>query len=444
VTPLTILRFLFGSRDAIERIAACRQAPWIGLLLVFSAALAREYDGQDLLHEPWHLFLPLIASLATSFVLYLLLRVVGWFRAAGWKPFWSGYWSFLGLYWMTAPLAWLYAIPVERFLSAADATRANLWLLAIVSLWRVLVITRVASVLWSVAFGAALQPVMLFADTVAIVLVILTPRPILSVMGGIRVSEAELVIDNASTAVLLLGILSWPVWLLGTAAVMVIRGSPKYAFPTSKGEVLARGTVLTDNRWRLNLSGSGSPVSRSTWIVTAAAVFALLPMMFVAQGPQVLRRSAERGLRGGQIDDELRLMSAHERSDFPPLWDPPPRIAYRDSRPQILKVMKRMNAVECAPWVREVYIDKFSNYLNYTITWSTFESHSQEVVEYVAVLEQLPERDLVIDENLESLQLALRYYEMPHEVRQRLQKLLGNRAEDAQGSGIVPAPLHLD
>ena len=118
MTPLTILRFLFGSRDAIERIAACRQAPWIGLLLVFSAALAREYDGQDLLHEPWHLFLPLFASLATSFLLYLLLRVVGWFRSAGWNPFWSGYWSFLGLYWMTAPLAWLYAIPVERFLSA--------------------------------------------------------------------------------------------------------------------------------------------------------------------------------------------------------------------------------------------------------------------------------------------------------------------------------------
>src|SRR5688500_10981748 len=166
VTPLTILKYLLGSRDAIERIAACRQAPWLGFLLVFSAALAREYDGQDLLHEPWPLLLPLAASLGTSFVLYVLLRVVGWVRSAGWNPFWSGYWSSLGLYWMTAPLAWLYAIPVERFLDAGDATRANLCLLGIVSLWRVLVITRVASVLWSVAFGAALQPVMLFADTV--------------------------------------------------------------------------------------------------------------------------------------------------------------------------------------------------------------------------------------------------------------------------------------
>ena len=37
--------------------------------------------------------------------------------------------SFLNLYWMTAPLAWLYAIPFERFLSPADATTANLALL---------------------------------------------------------------------------------------------------------------------------------------------------------------------------------------------------------------------------------------------------------------------------------------------------------------------------
>jgi len=32
-------------------------------------AFAREYDGEDLLHEPWHLLLPLVASLATSFIL---------------------------------------------------------------------------------------------------------------------------------------------------------------------------------------------------------------------------------------------------------------------------------------------------------------------------------------------------------------------------------------
>src|SRR5688572_9882644 len=152
MSPLTIVQYLVGSRTAIERIAACRQAPWLGLLFVFSAALAREYDGRDLLHEPWHLLLPLVASLATSFLLYLLLRVVGWFRGAGWKPFFAGYWSFLGLYWMTAPLALLYAIPVERFFDAADATRANLVLLGIVSLWRVLLITRVASVLWQSPF----------------------------------------------------------------------------------------------------------------------------------------------------------------------------------------------------------------------------------------------------------------------------------------------------
>ncbi len=68
----TILRFLSGRRDAIERIAACPRAVFVGLLFVLSAGLAREYDAEDLLAEPHHVFVPLAASLATSFGLYLL------------------------------------------------------------------------------------------------------------------------------------------------------------------------------------------------------------------------------------------------------------------------------------------------------------------------------------------------------------------------------------
>ena len=50
---------------------------------------------------------------------------------------------------MTAPLAWLYAIPYERFLSPVGATRANLWTLGLVAAWRVLLIIRVLVVLLS-------------------------------------------------------------------------------------------------------------------------------------------------------------------------------------------------------------------------------------------------------------------------------------------------------
>ena len=68
----TLLRYLFGGRQAILELASSRWALVIGLLFVLSASFAREYDGEDLLREPWHLLLPLAASLVSSFVLFCL------------------------------------------------------------------------------------------------------------------------------------------------------------------------------------------------------------------------------------------------------------------------------------------------------------------------------------------------------------------------------------
>jgi len=55
----TLLRYLIGDRKAILAIAGSRHSLWIGFLFVLSAGLAREYDGEDLLHEPWHALIPL-------------------------------------------------------------------------------------------------------------------------------------------------------------------------------------------------------------------------------------------------------------------------------------------------------------------------------------------------------------------------------------------------
>ena len=60
---------------------------------------------------------------------------------------------------MTAPLAWIYAIPVERFLGAYEATQANLWMLGIVSVWRIVLMIRVVSVLFGARPRAAAVPV---------------------------------------------------------------------------------------------------------------------------------------------------------------------------------------------------------------------------------------------------------------------------------------------
>ena len=413
MTPKSILKFLVGSRAAIEEIAACRQAPWLGLILVFSAGLAREYDGQDLLHEPWHLLLPLVASLGTSIVLYLLLRIVEVGNGSEVNRFWSGYWSFLGLYWMTAPLALLYAIPVERFLAEADATRANLWLLGFVSLWRVLLITRVASVLWNVRFMAAFFPVMLFATSVALLLVWMMPKPVVEVMGGIRLSEADQVVFGVTIMVQLLGLVAWPVCLVGTGVVACVQ----------------RRT------WHWSVKENLQIVSVSSWAAAFVFIIALLPPTIICQSSQWLRREVESELRAGRIEKALRRMSAHERSDFPSIWDPPPRIGYGETVPPILDVVRQLTQMETRPWVRELFLEKLKRRLStkdpYFTIWEFMEE--EQTIRYLEVLEKLPERDELIADNYQGLLRVLEQEDRWSKgLQDRVRILLGTRATEAK------------
>ena len=59
------------------------------------------------------------------------------------------------------------------------------------------------------------------------------------------------------------------------------------------------------------------------------------------QREQRLRSDAERMLRGGDIRAALAAMSRHERHDYPPAWDPPPRIGWPEpEQPPVMDVMK--------------------------------------------------------------------------------------------------------
>jgi hypothetical protein len=129
----TLLGYLVGSRRAILEIAASHSAVWLGLLFVLSAAFARDYDGEDLLHEPWHLLIPFAASLTASLVLFIVIYGIAMCTGAPVSKFFAAYRSFLGLFLLTAPLAWLYAIPYERFLSPGAAVWANLATLGLVA-----------------------------------------------------------------------------------------------------------------------------------------------------------------------------------------------------------------------------------------------------------------------------------------------------------------------
>lgn len=209
------MRYLIGDRRAILELAA---SPWsvaIGFLFVLSAGLAREYDGEDLLHQPWYALLPVAASLVASFVLYFFVVAGVVWRGRVRPPFLAGYPSFLGLFWLTAPLAWLYAVPYERFLSPFDAARANLLTLAVVALWRVLLMIRVLVVRFNYGVSAAVVLVLAFGDGVALLGLGFSPVQLIEMMGGLEpLPENEALVRTATSCLWLLGAVTMPIWCI--------------------------------------------------------------------------------------------------------------------------------------------------------------------------------------------------------------------------------------
>lgn len=367
-----LLQFLVGQRQAILKIAETPAAVWLGLLLVLSAAFAREYDGEDLLHAPWHLVLPAAASLVTSALLFGTVWVVSRGSSPHWSVIPSAYRSFLGIYWMTAPLAWLYAIPVERLATGEEATAANLWLLGIVAGWRVVLMARVVSVLYGANMWQAVCVVMLFADALALVVLRLTPLPVFSIMGGIRLSESEQMIQSTTFMVGAAGIVSLPLWFFGTISAAVKKGL-SWSTATS---------VLRGER----------RVSPSAWLLGVASLLVWVPILPFTQPEQQLRHEVESDLRGGQIHRALTTMSAHERGDFPPHWDSPPRVGYGEQQPPILDVVETLLEMDAKPWVVELFVEKLRSRAGYSFgtRYYFYDMDDEQFDRHLALLEQLP------------------------------------------------------
>jgi hypothetical protein len=410
MTIATVVKYLLGSRQAILEVGNSRSAVWVGLVLVLSAGFAREYDGEDLLHEPWHLLLPLGASLVTSFLLFCLIWLVSRGSAPEQTSFLSRYRAFLGLYWTTAPLAWLYALPAERLFSATDAVAVNLWLLGIVSAWRVMLMTRVVAVLYGVRTIWALPVVLLFADTVAVALVFLAPVPIITMMGGVRLTESEQLIQSTAVLVGLWGILTWLVWLTGT--------------------LLATTRVWS---WRPDVgdSTSGSTISRPLWALAVLSLVVWLPILPLTQPEQQLRRQVERDLRAGRTRQAVETMSAHAPDDFPPHWDPPPRLAYGQANPPPLEVLEAAG-VYGSDWVRQLYLEKVqqqigTDYRSYFF-WNMISN--EELDRYLAFLEQLPRHSHFLAEHREDLAQQLKR-DRTESQKERIRKLIGQDQPEA-------------
>lgn len=344
----TLFKYLIGQRSAIEEIASNRNSLLIGFLFCLSAALARHYDGKYLWREPWFLLAPAGASILTSSILFLAIYLATSAKARRLLPsIIPSYLTFLGLYWMTAPLAWLYGIPYERFLNDVNAAQANVWTLELVSVWRVLLISRVVAVLTPSSFFSAFTKVAVPALAVVFVAISYARMPLIDWMGGVRVPPSVQPVANAYLFVTFFGffalVIGGVIWLV----------SLFFASPRSRLEGF--------RNQRLSTIGTGLPILA---LLVILGFTAALP---ITQREQKLRYEVETNLKKNQIDKALSILTSHPQRDFPPQWTPPPWPEYGegDQNPSLSEIVKSLQTRSDIPmWVQSTYREKAKLYLS--------------------------------------------------------------------------------
>lgn len=190
--------FLIGSKASIKRIAGSYWSLLVGLILVLSAGVARNYDHIDF-QNSWEWVLgPITASLVSCVIVYVLGMRRVWRHPASRLSFLS----FLSVYWMTAPCAWIYGIPVESFTDIITATKWNIAFLAIVSIWRVALMVRCLIVLTEMKFIWAFLSILLPASLVSFVASFFKGISLVGIMGGVRLPPETLLLQSAAKVTL--------------------------------------------------------------------------------------------------------------------------------------------------------------------------------------------------------------------------------------------------
>jgi hypothetical protein len=326
---------------------------WVGLLFVFGAALAREYDAENLLAQPWHLAIPLVASLVSAGLLFLALTLTITFKREGRPPLPELARRLLGVFWMTAPLAWAYAMPWERLLDAGPAATANLWTLAIVAVWRMALMVRVVNVLYGVRALTAFWPIMLFADLLAFAALSTLDARILSLMGGVRLNDAEEVLRMGALMLMVAVFYTTLVWAIGTLVVLVVNLRTPKPFPVVPDVVASS--------------------DRRPWVLAGVTIGLGLVALPFTQAPQVRRHAVESLLEKGAYDEGVELLCTQPQSAFPPHWDPPPRLFHATldgtgaaRPPDVLEIARALTRRSAIPdWVVEAYTPKLGAFTNY-------------------------------------------------------------------------------
>jgi hypothetical protein len=380
MTAGTILRFQFGSADAIREIARSRAALVTGIALVLITTIPRNYDQLFIADKPlrW-IFGSLGFSVVSGTWVYCVTygtfirrRLSGVQRAD--VSFWSGWPTFMGFFWMTAPIAWLHALPVERFMDSLGAAKANLALLGIVSFWRVALMARVLNVVCGVPAYLALIWILLAASVETIVATAST-LPGIARPSGLRVSPEDQWGLLAYGTIALIPFLLAPILFL--LSYIPLRAEP-IPFPQRENDRIPKFFLAT---------------CALGWVAVS-----IVPQIELAHTARA------RGLvETGQYREVLDYYSAHLREDFAPAVPLPPR-TFRMATFGELSGCVALLRTNDAPWVKAMMFEKLNEMEQHTPTkWAKYTDResfigalargpsfiSRHATEFVAMFENL-------------------------------------------------------
>jgi len=172
-----------------------------GLLFTWLAGIGRYWDNPR--GELWQ-YLGL-GSVAYVFVLALFI----WVLLAPLRPKNWSYRNVLLFLTLTAPPAVLYAIPVERFMSLANARTANAWFLGLIAAWRVALLVIFLRRTGGLSRAATAVATLLPITIIVFVLALLNlEHVVFDFMGGIR-PEQRTGNDSAYVVVYVLALYSF-------------------------------------------------------------------------------------------------------------------------------------------------------------------------------------------------------------------------------------------
>ena len=351
MTAKTIIQFQFGSRSAIEAAATSRATLLTGILLVLITSIPRNYDQLAITEDPlkW-IFGSLVFSAGSGTFLFLFVYVL---RTSAIKDdeshrltagrvaaSWIG---FMGLFWMTAPIAWLYAIPVERLIDDPVArARANLNLLAIVSAWRVVLMARVLQVACRWHFGRAFCWVLAAACVEVIAIAFSSAelsRSLMASMGGMRNSPAEDLLIDSMCRITVLALYTFPfAFILG--AFVRFEESPR-PLPERSGDRVPTGFLAS---------------SAVAWIAVSV----------IPQSELVRSVRLETLVADGEYRAAIELMGELGEDGFAPSRELPPR-AYEweifDSLPGMIAAAEPTDE----DWVQDLLISRLDRMLRHLV-----------------------------------------------------------------------------